>query len=139
MSEKPKSQRTNLIVNPRFQWTFVAMILQLEAVVFVTAVLLALVVDHLLLDMSLIPMPHSLGIAAVAVALFLLCSGLLVLLAVRTSNRVSGPLHRVSAVLEEIAQGRIPDPIAFRERDFHPELADKVNSALAALRERSGH
>ncbi|MBN1475923.1 hypothetical protein JXA47_04145 [Candidatus Sumerlaeota bacterium] len=135
MTKSPKNQRKRLIINPRFQWPFVASILQLEIVVFLTAALITLIADYVLLDLALLYSPHFQRVTICAVGLFLLCGAILVQLGLRISNRISGPLYRISMVLDEIVEGRVPKPIRFREGDFHPELADKVNRALEILRE----
>ena len=135
MSKSPKNLRRRLIINPQFQWPFIAAILQLEIVVFMLAAMITLVTDFLLLDMALLYSPHFQEIVISVVGLFLCFGALLFHIGVRLSHRISGPLYRISLVLEEIKAGRIPDPIRFRDKDFHPELADKVNAALAVLRE----
>jgi hypothetical protein len=135
MTKSPKNQRKRLIINPQFQWPFVASILQLEIVVFLMAALITLIVDYVLLDLALLYSPHFQRVTICAVGLFICCGIILVQLGLRISNRISGPLYRISLALDEIEKGQIPEPVSFRKRDFHPELAGRINRAIEVLRE----
>jgi nitrogen fixation/metabolism regulation signal transduction histidine kinase len=58
----------------------------------------------------------------------------LVWVGLRLSNRISGPLYRVTQVLAEVTQGKLPRMCKIRTGDKHPEVADALTDALTTLR-----
>lgn len=51
----------------------------------------------------------------------------------RFSNRFVGPMLRLRESLKDLAQGKIVDPISFREGDFWSGVADDFNMVVARL------
>ncbi len=62
------------------------------------------------------------------VVLFMMVFGGLIL-----SNRVAGPLFRLQKHMKEIMSGETKRKVAFREKDFFPELAETYNELLVKV------
>jgi hypothetical protein len=52
----------------------------------------------------------------------------------RASNRFVGPIFRFRAALLELAQGREPKPLRFREGDFWKDMAESFNAIVEERR-----
>jgi methyl-accepting chemotaxis protein len=139
MSTPSSNRRRQQIINPRFQWRFLRNILLLEAFVFAVAVLVTLAADHLVLNPAVGAGGYWRGLTLTVTVLFVLLALVLLYLGVRLSNRISGPLYRVRVVLDEVARGSLPTACLIRDGDEHPEVAEALDHALAALRRREEH
>lgn len=60
----------------------------------------------------------------------------LVIVGIRVSHRIAGPLFRILSVIRSLERGTIPNAIRFRPKDLLREEADAVNAMLASLRAR---
>jgi hypothetical protein len=134
MTPATKNRRRRHLINPKFQWGHLRNILLLEVVVFAVAVLVTFSIDHLVLNPALEGGDYWRAMLWYLIALFLGLAMFLFALGLRISNRISGPLHRLSEVLAEITEGKLPDTCRFRTGDKHPELAKSMCAALGALR-----
>jgi methyl-accepting chemotaxis protein len=65
-----------------------------------------------------------------AIVGFVLQTLLIALLGVYFSNRISGPIYRLSNALKKLAQGEGVEPIKLRKHDFMEEVTDNFNKAL---------
>jgi hypothetical protein len=50
--------------------------------------------------------------------------------AMRLSNRFAGPIVRVRRVLSDLAEGKTPRPVEFRQGDFWKSLANDLNRVV---------
>jgi hypothetical protein len=57
---------------------------------------------------------------------------------VRLSNRFAGPILRLRRVMSELAEGKDPGPLKFRDADFWQELGDHFNALRSKVLESSG-
>ncbi len=46
------------------------------------------------------------------------------------SNKVAGPIHRITRHLREIQEGKHPKPLRLREKDFFRELSEEINRTI---------
>jgi len=58
--------------------------------------------------------------------------------ALRLSNRFVGPIFRLRQGLRELADGKPTQPLNFRDNDFWRELGDEFNRAAATVRSHQG-
>lgn len=56
--------------------------------------------------------------------------------AVRLSNRFTGPVHRLRQATRQLAEGKTPDRVEFRDNDFWKELAVDFNRIAERLDDR---
>lgn len=52
----------------------------------------------------------------------------------RVSQRAAGPVMRLRSALQEVAQGKLPPPLAVRQDDYWKGLFEDFNAVLARLR-----
>ena len=45
----------------------------------------------------------------------------------KLSHKIAGPLERLSAEMQKLADGESVEPLRFRDGDYWPELAEKFN------------
>lgn len=136
MTDSTRNRRRRYLINPKFQWGYLRTILLLECVVFAVAVLMTLAVDHLILNPAMAGGGYWNRLVIYLVIAFAVMIALLLRLGLKISNRISGPLYRVRAVLQEVSEGRLPTRCQIREGDKHPEVADALTAALTALKRR---
>jgi len=138
MKNKTTNSRKVLLINPRFQLTFLGFTAALAGLVIATiyganfyfftkfyrlGVELKLPTDHVFfqfLHQQKNTMMTVFGVTSAVVFVTLTVLGLVF------SHRIAGPLYRMQRHLQETA-GR-PKPVQFRKRDFFPELADAYNA-----------
>lgn len=60
-------------------------------------------------------------------------SPIVVISAVRFSNRFVGPVLRFRRALRELARGDVPTPITLRDKDYWKDIADDINRIAASL------
>ena len=53
---------------------------------------------------------------------------------VKFSHRFVGPILRTRGVLRELADGRSPSRVTFRENDFNAEIAEDLNGIIEIIR-----
>lgn len=54
------------------------------------------------------------------------------------THKIAGPVYRLERYFEAIARGEDPGTIRFRDGDELHELAERINLAVAKLREKEG-
>jgi methyl-accepting chemotaxis protein len=59
------------------------------------------------------------------------------LTAIFLSHRIAGPLYRLERHLDEVAEGKDPKDVKFREGDYYQPLAEACNKVIARMRESS--
>ena len=52
----------------------------------------------------------------------------------KTTHRIHGPLISINRYLDEIAEGKIPNPINLRHHDQLKDVASKINKAVDILK-----
>lgn len=67
----------------------------------------------------------------------LVVAPLVVLVGIRMTHRVAGPLVRINAALDQMAQGRYDVNLKLRQGDLIGELAEHVDRLAAILRRRT--
>jgi hypothetical protein len=134
MKPTERNQRRRYVVNPAFQRHFLVSILGLETTVFAMGALLTALFDEIFFNAAVLNSVHFQTLVLWYFVAFVLCGGILSYLGLLYSNRISGPLYRITLTLRAIAASEIPEAIQFRGKDFHPEVAQAMNEALAALR-----
>lgn len=61
-------------------------------------------------------------------------SPIVVVFALRFSNRFVGPMLRFRRALQELAEGKVPDrPIVLRDKDYWTEVATAINTISARM------
>ncbi len=73
---------------------------------------------------------HWYGPAAVASLLLLI---VVVIDAIRMSNRFVGPLYRVRREMQRLAAGEAAEPVRFRDGDYWQEFADEFNAVAQRM------
>ena len=66
----------------------------------------------------------ALLLASLVVIVFLTLYGLYV------SNRIAGPIHRLKLHMKDYCAGKAFEDVYVRDKDFFPELAEKLNEAI---------
>ena len=66
-----------------------------------------------------------------------LCVWLLVWLGIMWTHRIAGPLVRIDAALQQMAQGDLNVHLTLRKRDLLAELAQRVQALAQTMRRRS--
>jgi sensor histidine kinase YesM len=137
-----KKFRTRLLINPKFQYSFMRYFVGIAAAtlgVFYTAKVLffnhvhtylrslGFSDNHVLYDF-LTRQSHIMdalfaGAAAVEIAF-------LAWMALRISNRIAGPLYRLRKEMLRTAQGGALTHLKFRDGDYFEELADAYNEQM---------
>ncbi len=79
-------------------------------------------------------LPYAIGLSETA-ALGLLTTGI-VILGIRMSHKLAGPLWRVEKTARQVADGDLSFEISLRENDEAQELARQMNCMLRGLREK---
>ena len=59
--------------------------------------------------------------------------------ALRMSNRFVGPIYRLRQGLRDLADGKPTQPINFRDNDFWRELGDEFNRAAATVKSQQSN
>ena len=142
-----KFKRKVILINPRFQLTFLAYMLGLSVVavgVFYIAnlyffwkfnsmgVSLHLPANHVFFQF-INDQKHTMNLVfavTAAVSFFALILGGLFI-----SHRVSGPLHRLHQHMLDVAAGKTTDEVQFRKGDFFLELPESYNQQLNTLKQ----
>lgn len=127
-----KNRRSSIIVNRGYQFSIARL-----------AVSIVIVVINLLLLAGFF-VPHWVGFefsvtqkgAWIIAVIELLILAAVWRLSLHLSHRISGPVHAISTALDDLAQGDYSHRIVLREKDELQEIADKVNLAVAANRDR---
>ncbi len=140
--------RKKLLINPRFQLSFLKYVLGIAGVtlaIFYAAKVyffyqtreyitsMGIPPEHMIFDFlgsQSRVMDWIFGGAAVIESFFLAVMGL------RISHRVAGPVYRVTQDMQALARGEPARKIRFRKGDYFPELADAYNEQLDAHHKR---
>jgi hypothetical protein len=62
---------------------------------------------------------------------------IVVVSAIRFSNRFAGPMVRIRGALKQLARGESPPRMLVRDDDFWPDVVDDINAIAATLCEAS--
>ena len=135
-------RRRQLVVNRRFQYQFIAIMLMV--LLLLTAAALAGVYYALQMTLQIFELLND----PVTVSLFTmvgLCVAMELLIiapfvawiGVLLTHRVAGPMVRIQAALNRMAEGHHDIHLTLRKGDALRELADAVNRLAASLRERA--
>lgn len=140
-ASRPAYRRRRYIVNRPFQYRMIGMMLLM--LLFLTVGALASV--WLALRITLQTFGQSQEPLAVAqlsmVAVLVTCTMLLlaafvVWVGIRLTHKVAGPMVRINAALQQMAQGDFNIHLKLRKGDSFVELADAINTLAASLRAR---
>jgi methyl-accepting chemotaxis protein len=146
----PKDGRKVILINPRFQLTFLGYMVGMSFVAIIIFYIanryffwtfrqmgttLGLPPDHIFFQFigeQQTKMNVVFGVTSLAVFIALSIGGIVF------SHWVAGPLYRLKRHLRDIASGKTMADVKFRKRDFFPELADGFNEMMRSFRERLG-
>lgn len=142
MSPTSSLPRKQYLVDRVYQLRFVTRVL---LIVFVVACLGALVASCLIWKSLYqpdegIPTPLAVGLIAVATMLLielLLAIPLVLILGIRQSHRIRGPMQRITRVLDAIGKGQFSQRISLREGDALDDVAKAINRMAEALQDRA--
>lgn len=132
-----RERRRNLSVNPGGGGSLFRRILLAEALVVGAAAAASFLLAYLIFSPSVgATAPgfqnviYAMGIAAIAAmaAIFV---------AVRVSQRISGPVAKIRHALDELKSGRDPGIVRIRSDDEFHDLVDTLNEAVAQIRRRN--
>ncbi len=134
-------QRRHWLVNPSLQYRFIGVMLLLLLLLSIGA----LTSVYLALWMTL----HTYGLShdPLVVAQFttvglmvtlelLLIAPIVIWIGIRLTHKVAGPLVRISAALQQMAEGDFNVHLKLREGDSLVELAEAINVLAVSLRSR---
>lgn len=136
-------KRRRLIVNPTFQYRFVGvmlLVLLLMTVAALGSVYLALWMTMRAFDIANEPLAVAeLTTVGLMVTMeLLLLAPVVVWIGIRLTHKVAGPLVRINAAVQRLAQGDYDVHLTLRRGDALVELADGINQLTDALRARRG-
>lgn len=132
-----RERRRNLSVNPGGSGSLFRRILLAEALVVGAAAAASFLLAYLIFSPAVgATAPgfqnviYAMGIAAIAAmaAIFV---------AVRVSQRISGPVAKIRHALDELKSGRDPGIVRIRSDDEFHDLVDTLNDAVAQIRRRN--
>ena len=138
-------RRRVLLINPKFQLTFLAYMLIIAA-----TVILVLFASNLYFFKRCYDGAVAMGLSAdheyfgfidsqktTMMWIFLAAAGVtfvnLLFWGMYLSHRVAGPIYRLTRYVEDIADGKIKGELSFRKKDYFPELADAINRFVKKL------
>lgn len=135
-------QRRHWLVNPSLQYRFIGVML----LMFLLLSIGALLSIYLALWMTL--QTYGLSRDPLAIAQFttvglvvtlelLLIAPFVIWVGIRLTHKVAGPLVRISAALQQMAEGDLNVHLRLRHGDSLVELAEAINILAASLRSRS--
>lgn len=147
MENSNPGRRKILLINPRFQLSFIGFTLAVSmatTAIFYGAIYyffwrfrsLGLAVglppDHVFfrfIDQQQVVLNWGFVVVTlVAISVLVLCG-------LYMSHRVAGPLYRLLGHMKRVAAGETTENVKFREKDYFQELADAYNAQLQTLRE----
>ncbi len=134
-------KRRQWIVNPPLQYRFIGVLLLVLFMLTIGAlvsVYLALWLTLRTFGLVEDPLAVSLltTVGLVTTLELLLIAPVVILMGVRLTHRIAGPLVRINAALLQLAQGRHDVHITLRRGDSLTEVAAAVNSLAESLRTR---
>ncbi len=137
-THRPHRRRT-WIVNPALQYRFIAVIVLMlltmtaGALLSITIVIWTTLKTFRLLDDPLaVAQLSTAGIVTMIEVLVL--APVVIWIGVRLTHQVAGPLARITAALEQIAQGHHDVHLTLRKGDSLHDVADRINRLAASLR-----
>ena len=135
-------QRRRLVVNPPFQYRFVGVMLLLLLALTLGAlgsVYLALWLTLRTFEVASEPLAVAqlTSVGLLVTLELLLVAPIVIWVGVRLTHKVAGPLVRINAALQRMAQGDYSVHLTLRKGDSLVELADAVNALATFLRSRS--
>jgi signal transduction histidine kinase len=117
-------KRKKIFVMPKFQFLFLIYSLSLAAIPLIV-LNLSRSFMYMFADTS------TLVLVSVFTVVTLLLLGLV---GIVLSNRIAGPLHRLTRHLKDVAEGRTTDEIRFRDKDYFSDLAESANIIIRRLK-----
>lgn len=63
--------------------------------------------------------------------------GIVFVFCIFITHKIAGPMYKLMNYLEEVRQGGAKYPLAFRDGDYFPEVAEEVNLTIEYFRSRS--
>lgn len=133
-------KRKRLLVDKPVQWAIIRQsLLHWICFGFATVVLLSMLqvlpgAGALKSSRELWPAIRS--ISASVFITFMLLLPIFVLISLKQSNRIVGPVLRLRRALRELAEGKPYTPVVFRTNDFWFEMADDLSRAVERLTQR---
>ena len=132
-------RRRRWVVNPSFQYRFIGimlLVLLLLAFGALGSVYLSLwiTLQTFGLDRQPLAVAQMTGAALMVTLELLLIAPLVIWIGVRLTHKVAGPLMRINAALQQMAQGDFNIHLTLRKGDSLIELADAINVLAANLR-----
>lgn len=146
MSVKQKHERKILLVNPRFQFSFMSHTLLMTILVLLTVYVFKIYMLWDLKDAAInagIPTSHEfismIEHRSIMVDVgFIILSVLLIVFMLGwtlwVSHRVAGPIHRIRNEIKKIIDGQPLQRIGIRDHDYFHELKESVNLLIEYFR-----
>lgn len=134
-------RRRQWIVNPPFQYQFVGrmlLLLLLLAVGALAGVYLALWMTLKTFELTREPwaVAQLTTVGLLVTIEMLLLAPVVIWIGIRMTHRVAGPLVRINAALQHMAQGNYDVHLTLRKGDSLIELANAINTLSSSLRSR---
>lgn len=138
-------RRRILVINRPFQLRFCVYISAwVAALCFIYPLIVANLFDYFARYMQMDPGHADVGVLfstrKSVVTLLIVTEGVFLmltfLLSVFMSHRIAGPLYKLRKNMDEFSKGNFDRKLAFRKKDYFPELAADFNQMVRNVRER---
>lgn len=124
--------RNNIVIDKPYQYAVSGFVV-VSVLLIVNGLLLAGVLLPDLVGFKLVLTTRGLVVIAVSQLALLV---LIWIVALRRTHRVAGPIAVFRQAMQQMEQGDLTPRLALRKNDEFQELADIMNSAIAAMRDR---
>lgn len=138
-------RRKILLINGPFQWRFCIYItLWVGVLCFIYPLIVANLFDYFSRYMQMDPAHADIGVLMNTrkgvVSLLIVTEGVFLsltfVMSMFVSHRIAGPLFKLRRTMDEFSKGTFTRKLAFRKKDYFPELAADFNQMVRVLRER---
>ena len=136
MTTRLTNRRRQLMVHPAVQSSIIVNISWPPAVALAIAALLLGMFSTRLLDEAMVAqveLPSLVPMLATVIGFLVVALGFLVFHALKLSNRIAGPIHRLNKAIGAARAGDYSTRVHLRADDYLGELADSLNGFLAEL------
>lgn len=131
-----QNKRKNYLVNKNFQFHYIAILILLQVTV---AACVGFVVSYIFLIVysgsSSASSEDTILIITWAL-LVLICGGVFCAWAIKYTNRIAGPIFHIRKLLQEAAEGNIPQQeVKFRNNDHFKDLEQDLTNCFKKMQE----
>lgn len=140
-STRARVARRRYLVDPSYQWRVTRLlVIIMLVVVLVTLTLICGALWSTIGDLRLGPSALFIAVfravAWLVVVELIVLVPLIILLGIRLTHRVVGPMARIKAALEQLGEGRYDLHLTLRDGDVLADLAKSITRLAARLRDR---